>query len=440
MSRITLRTTTRISHGKSVVYAGEWERGEKYPDTGLVKDPAKFVMVPANARIRHLDLEERISSLKDFAESCSFNRVEMADKELGVVTSGISYNYVKEALPDASVLKLGLVFPLPDKLIRDFASRCRRIIVVEELEPYLEEGLRYLGIEAEGKSLISRFGEIDTGTVRRAVTGVGEPAEARHEPLDSIPVRPPVMCIGCPHRGIFHLLSRKGIFVAGDIGCYTLAVSPPLSAIHTTVCMGAGVNQAAGIEAVLPEEHGKVVAVIGDSTFLHSGLGGILNMAYNEIPATILILDNFTTAMTGRQNHPGSGFDITGNRTRQVDWDTASQGIGDGACTARRRLRSRGDGFHLGRRDKEGCSVGHCCTGSMHASAKPTCKTGESLSDKRRDVHQLRDLCAPTAGSVSNSDVLLSPEGTCPSTRNRLLTHRHAQAAACVFRGANSAP
>ena len=212
--------------------------------------------------LRHLDLEERISSLKDFAESCSFNRVEMADKELGVVTSGISYNYVKEALPDASVLKLGLVFPLPDKLIRDFASRCRRIIVVEELEPYLEEGLRYLGIEAEGKSLISRFGEIDTGTVRRAVTGVGEPAEARHEPLDSIPVRPPVMCIGCPHRGIFHLLSRKGIFVAGDIGCYTLAVSPPLSAIHTTVCMGAGVNQAAGIEAVLPEEHGKVVAVI----------------------------------------------------------------------------------------------------------------------------------------------------------------------------------
>jgi indolepyruvate ferredoxin oxidoreductase alpha subunit len=325
---VFLRTTTRISHGKSVVYAGEWERGEKYPDTGLVKDPAKFVMVPANARIRHLDLEERISSLKDFAESCSFNRVEMADKELGVVTSGISYNYVKEALPDASVLKLGLVFPLPDKLIRDFASRCRRIIVVEELEPYLEEGLRYLGIEAEGKSLISRFGEIDTGTVRRAVTGVGEPAEARHEPLDSIPVRPPVMCIGCPHRGIFHLLSRKGIFVAGDIGCYTLAVSPPLSAIHTTVCMGAGVNQAAGIEAVLPEEHGKVVAVIGDSTFLHSGLGGILNMAYNEIPATILILDNFTTAMTGRQNHPGSGFDITGNRTRQVDWDTLLRGLG----------------------------------------------------------------------------------------------------------------
>jgi len=326
---VFLRTTTRISHGKSVVIAGEWDKEEKRPDPGLVKDPAKFVMVPANARIRHLDLEERISSLKDFAESCSFNRVEMADTELGVVTSGISYNYVKEALPDASVLKLGLVFPLPDKLIRDFASRCRRIIVVEELEPYLEEGLRYLGIEAEGKSLISRFGEINTGTVRRAVTGVREPAEDnKHEPLDPIPVRPPVMCIGCPHRGIFHLLSRKGIFVAGDIGCYTLAVSPPLSAIHTTVCMGAGVNQAAGIEAVLQEEHGKVVAVIGDSTFLHSGLGGILNMAYNGIPATILILDNFTTAMTGRQNHPGSGFDITGNRTRQVDWETLLRGLG----------------------------------------------------------------------------------------------------------------
>jgi len=325
---VFLRTTTRISHGKSIVIDGKWEDEKSRPVPGLEKNPAKFVMVPSNARIRHVDLERRISDLQDFAESCSFNRVEMADTDLGVITSGISYNYVKEALPNASVLKLGLVFPLPEKLIREFASECRRIIVVEELEPYLEEGLRYLGIEAEGKSLISRFGEIDTETVRQAMSGTPDTADDEVESADPVPVRPPVMCIGCPHRGIFHLLSRKGIFVAGDIGCYTLAVSPPLSAIHTTVCMGAGVNQAAGIEAVLPQEHGKVVAVIGDSTFLHSGLGGILNMAYNEIPATTLILDNFTTAMTGRQNHPGSGFDITGNRTRKVDWETLLRGLG----------------------------------------------------------------------------------------------------------------
>jgi indolepyruvate ferredoxin oxidoreductase alpha subunit len=238
---------------------------------------------------------------------------------------------VKEALPDASVLKLGLVFPLPTDLIREFASRCGRLVVVEELEPYLEEWVRFLGIECEGKSLIPRFGEIDTGTVRRAFAARGDARDtARDESTepDEIPVRPPVMCVGCPHRGIFRTLSRKKTFVAGDIGCYTLAVSPPLSAIHTTVCMGAGVSQAVGIEAVSKDEHGKVVAVIGDSTFLHSGMGGVLNMAFNEIPATVIILDNYTTAMTGRQDHPGSGFDAAGNRTRQVDWEVLLKGLG----------------------------------------------------------------------------------------------------------------
>ena len=325
---VFLRTTTRISHGKSIVIDSVWKDEGDRPIPGLEKNPAKYVMVPANARVRHVELEKRVSNLKEFAETCSFNRVEMAGTDLGVITSGISYNYVKEALPDASVLKLGLVFPLPEKLIREFVTGLRRIIVVEELEPYLEEGLRNLGIEVEGKSLIPRFGEIDTEVVRRAVGGLQETGARETHPPDPVPSRPPVMCIGCPHRGIFHLLSRKGIFVAGDIGCYTLAVSPPLSAIHTTVCMGAGVNQAAGIEAVQPDEHGKVVSVIGDSTFLHSGLGGILNMAFNRIPATTLILDNYTTAMTGRQNHPGSGFDIAGNRTEKIDWETLLRGLG----------------------------------------------------------------------------------------------------------------
>ncbi len=323
-----VRTTTRISHGKSLVEINEENNTVSSAEPGLVKDPSKYVMVPANARIKHRELEERIEKIARYAEECPFNTVEMNDTGLGIITSGISYNYVKEAVPDASVLKLGLVFPLPTDLIRDFTSRCQRIVVVEELEPYLEEWVRYLGIECEGKSLIPRFGEIDTGTVRSALLPGTDPSKAVEAVPEDVPVRPPVMCVGCPHRGMFNVLNRKKAFVAGDIGCYTLAVSPPLSAIHTTVCMGAGVSQAAGIEAVLPEEHGKVVAVIGDSTFLHSGMGGVLNMAYNEIPATVIILDNYTTAMTGRQDHPGSGFDANGNRTRQVDWEILLKGLG----------------------------------------------------------------------------------------------------------------
>ena len=326
-----VRTTTRISHGKSLVEVNEAVNTVSAAEPGLVKDPSKYVMVPAHARIKHRELEERIEKIARFAEESPLNSVEMKDTGLGIITSGISYNYVKEAAPDASVLKLGLVFPLPTKLIRDFAAHCERIVIVEELEPHIEEWVRLLGIECEGKSLIPRFGEIDTGTVRTALAADSkglDQLKPESISLGEIPVRPPVLCVGCTHRGVFHILNRKKTFVAGDIGCYTLAVTPPLSAIHTTVCMGAGVSQAVGIEAVLPEEHGKVVAVIGDSTFLHSGMGGVLNMAYNEIPATIIILDNFTTAMTGRQDHPGSGFDAEGNRTRQVDWEVLLKGLG----------------------------------------------------------------------------------------------------------------
>ena len=326
-----IRTTTRISHGKSLVEVDGSGSTSTRVEPGLVKDPAKYVMVPANARVKHHDLEERVSKIARYAESAPFNSVEMNSTKLGIITSGISYNYVKEAAPDASVLKLGLVFPLPTDLIKEFASRCERIVIVEELEPYLEEWVRFLGIECEGKSLVSRFGEIDTGIVRKALFPAGEGNDrvnGESSGAGEIPVRPPVMCVGCPHRGMFYALNRKKVFVAGDIGCYTLAVSPPLSAIHTTVCMGAGVSQAVGIEAVLPEGHGKVAAVIGDSTFLHSGMGGVLNMAYNEIPATVIILDNYTTAMTGRQDHPGSGFDASGNRTRQVNWEVLLEGLG----------------------------------------------------------------------------------------------------------------
>lgn len=326
-----IRTTTRTSHGKSIVPTEALKVEKSNVDPGLVKDPSKYVMVPVNARQKHVDLEDRVSKVAEYAESCSFNRIEMAGSALGIVTSGISYNYVKEALPDASVLKLGLVFPLPNGMLREFASMVDRLVVVEELEPYLEEWIKIEGFAVEGKSLIPRFGEIDAGVVRAGVLDGKQPdrpEEKDPEPGQEVPQRPPVMCIGCPHRGIFYLLSKKKTFVAGDIGCYTLAVTPPLSAIHTTVCMGAGINQAAGMEVVIPEEHGNVVSVIGDSTFLHAGMGGVFNMTYNNIPATVLLLDNYTTAMTGRQNHPGSGFDIHGNRTRKIDWETLLRGLG----------------------------------------------------------------------------------------------------------------
>ncbi len=336
---VFIRTTTRVSHGKSAVVTGEPEARRQRPPV-LPRNPVKYVMVPAHARIKHRELEERISRVAEWVETTPLNRIEEGDPALGIVTAGASYNYVKEAFPQASVLKLGAAFPLPEKLVRRFASQVARLVVVEELEPVMEEAIRAWGIACEGKSIIPRFGELDPGILRRAVMGGGSTGlttASGPTPLttvstglttEGIPSRPPIQCVGCPHRGVFHVLSRRKHFVAGDIGCYTLAVAPPTAAIHTCLCMGAGVSQAAGIEAVAPEEHGKVVAVIGDSTFLHGGMGGVLNMAFNGIPATVLILDNFTTAMTGRQNHPGSGFDVRGNRTRRVDWDSLLRGLG----------------------------------------------------------------------------------------------------------------
>ncbi len=322
---VFVRTTTRVSHGKSPVRFRDGEE-RPAPPGALAKDAVKNVMVPAHARVKHRQLEERVARLAEWAETSPLNRVEEGSTALGIVTSGASYNYVKEAFANVSVLKLGMVFPLPERLIRDFAARVRRLVVVEELEPVLEEAIRVLGIPCEGKSLIPRFGELDPEIVLRGIQG-GAPRPTPPAP-EGIPARPPIQCVGCPHRGVFHALSKRRYFVAGDIGCYTLAVAPPTAAIHSCLCMGAGINQAAGIEVAAPSEHGKVVAVIGDSTFLHSGMGGVLNLAMNGIPATVLILDNFTTAMTGRQNHPGSGFDIRGNRTRAVDWDSLLRGLG----------------------------------------------------------------------------------------------------------------
>lgn len=313
---VMLRTTTRISHSKSIVTLQDPSIPPIQPK--LVKDPAKFVMLPANARRRHPIVEKRMKDLAAYAESFPENRIEWGDRKIGIITSGISYVYAKEILPNASYLKLGMVYPLPKEKIRAFASQVEKIFVVEELDPFFEEQIRALGIEVTGKEAFPLCGELTPQGVQRGLKGIDSLKQA--EPPMALPPRPPIMCPGCPHRGIFSILSKLKLFVAGDIGCYTLGFLPPLSAIDTCVCMGASIGHAMGLDKALGEEAlGKVVAVIGDSTFLHSGIPALLNVVYNQGAVTLLILDNHTTAMTGRQDHPGTGFTLGGEETFRVD-------------------------------------------------------------------------------------------------------------------------
>ncbi|KAF0218514.1 MAG: indolepyruvate ferredoxin oxidoreductase alpha [Geobacteraceae bacterium] len=326
---VMLRTTTRISHSKSVVTLAEPVKGLAEPR--LTRDPAKYVMLPGNARIRHHFVEERLQKLIEFGETLAINRMEIRDEAIGVITAGVSYQYVREVLPAASVLKLGMVYPLPKGLIRTFAAKVKKLYVVEELDPFIEELVRGLGIEVVGKEIIPICGELTPGILRKAFASVAGVVATHESPLqiDKLPGRPPNMCPGCPHRGVFYALNRQKAFVTGDIGCYTLGFMPPLSAMDTCICMGASIGNATGITKVLsPEERKKVVAVIGDSTFLHSGITALLDMAYNKAPATVLLLDNRITAMTGRQENPASGFTLMGEETFQVDFPQLIAALG----------------------------------------------------------------------------------------------------------------
>ncbi|MDI6753922.1 MAG: indolepyruvate ferredoxin oxidoreductase subunit alpha [Thermodesulfobacteriota bacterium] len=313
---VMLRSTTRISHSKSIVLLKE--PAEQTAEPKLVKDPLKFVMLPANARKRHPVVEKRMEDLSRFAETFPENRIEWGENKIGIITSGISYQYAKEVMPEASYLKLGMVYPLPQELIRSFASRVEKLFVVEDLDPFIEEQVRAMGIAITGKAAFPLCGELTPALVAKGLKGFSP------LPVDEIsrnlPARPPIMCPGCPHRGIFSILSKLKLYVTGDIGCYTLGFLPPLSAIDTCVCMGASIGNALGLDKALGEEAlGKVVAVIGDSTFLHSGITGLLDVAYNKGAVTLIILDNHTTAMTGRQDHPGTGFTLKGEEAFQVD-------------------------------------------------------------------------------------------------------------------------
>ncbi|MBQ6677918.1 MAG: indolepyruvate ferredoxin oxidoreductase subunit alpha [Clostridia bacterium] len=321
---VLLRMCTRVAHSRSIVEPGE----RKVPERKrYVKTPEKYVMMPAYAKRRHPIVEERTKALAGFAENCPFNRVEMGRDEIGIITSGTSYNYVKEVLGDTvSVLKIGMTNPLPDSLILDFASKVKKLYVVEELEPVIEERCRILGLDPIGKSLFPMIGEFSQKTVAAAFGIEDAPTVSADT---EAPARPPMMCPGCPHRGIYYVLAKKKITVLGDIGCYTLGAQPPLCAVDTTLCMGASVSGTHGfLKASEPDAAKRTVAVIGDSTFIHSGVTGLINVAYNGSPSTVVILDNSITGMTGHQQNPTTGYNIKGDPASKVDLEALCRAVG----------------------------------------------------------------------------------------------------------------
>ena len=322
---VLFRTCTRIAHSQCAVELIEPEARELKE---YVKDPKKYIMAPANAIAKHPVVEARTKALTEYAESCALNRVELAeDKSLGIITSGTSYQYVKEIYGDSvSVLKLGLVNPLPEKLIVDFAEAHDRVVVIEELDPVIENHCKALGLKVDGKNIFPIIGEFSQSLIARVM---GKKDKVFVTSDDQIPVRPPVMCAGCPHRGLFYVLAKKKITVLGDIGCYTLGMAPPLSAIDSVLCMGAsvsgthGFNKARGAEA-----ERKTVAVIGDSTFMHSGMTGLANIAYNGTNSTVIIVDNSITGMTGHQQNPTTGYNIKGDPATKIDLEALCRALG----------------------------------------------------------------------------------------------------------------
>lgn len=321
---VMFRITTRVSHVKGVVVKNE--RLEGPVQCGLEKVPTKMVMLPGLARKRRAFVEERMARCKEMAETADFNRVEMGDTRRGFITAGVAYLYVKEAFPEASVLKLGMTWPLPEQKIRDFAASVETLYVVEELDPFLETQLKAMGIKCHGKDILPNQGELNTAIVRAAIDPKAEVDV--FAPVD-LPLRPPNMCAGCPHRGIFFNLSRMNVFVSGDIGCYTLGFLPPLSAMDACVCMGASIPMAHGMAKALGKGgHDKVVSVIGDSTFVHSGITGLINTVYNNSASTLIILDNRITAMTGQQNNPATGYNIKGEAATQLDLEALCRVVG----------------------------------------------------------------------------------------------------------------
>jgi indolepyruvate ferredoxin oxidoreductase alpha subunit len=342
---VLLRSTTRISHCKTVVDVNG-ERKTDLRKPGFTRSPEKYVMVPSNARVRRHAMEERIKKLQAYVEDFPLNEMVLADRKLGVISDGVAHQYAREVFRDASHLKLTTIYPIPANLIRRFAEEVERVIVVEELDPYLEDEVRRLGIEVMGKEFIPIIGELNSEIVENGVIQAGilpasaKPSAESRPPVPQLPARRPQLCAGCPHVATESVLRKLGfhtatpgkeleegeLVVTSDIGCYTLGVYPPLAALDTCACMGASIGQALGLEkAGVPN---KVVAVLGDSTFMHSGITGLIDVVYNQGSTTVIILDNGTTAMTGHQGHPGTGISATGAKTQAVELESLVKGIG----------------------------------------------------------------------------------------------------------------
>ena len=318
---IILRTTTRLAHSQGVVTL---EERQDIPDNPYVNNIGKNVMMPANAKKRHLSVEDRLNRMAKDASGFAINKAEYKDLGIGIITSGIPYQYVKEVMPDASVLKLGCVHPLPKELICEFASKVDKLYIVEELEPVIEEQVKSWGIDCKGKELFTVQGEYSANMIR---------AKLLNEPVDytvnDAPMRPPILCPGCPHRSTFSVLKKLKIHACGDIGCYTLGAVAPLNVIDTTVCMGSSISTLHGMEKAKGSEYIKNwVATIGDSTFLHTGINSLMNMVYNKSHGTVLILDNSTTGMTGHQEHAATGFTLKNEETYAINIYALCKAIG----------------------------------------------------------------------------------------------------------------
>ena len=322
---VLLKMCTRVSHSQSVVETGErvLPAQKKYE-----KNPGKYIMMPANAKKRHPEVEARTKVLTAWAETTKINRIEAgSDQSCGIITSSTCYQYVKEAFGDTyPVLKLGMIWPMPEQKIREFAAAVKRLVVVEELDGFIESHCRSLGLTVSGKDLFSNIGELSQNLVKEKLGGNVQAGVALDE---VIPARPPVMCAGCPHRSIFYVLKKMNLTVLGDIGCYTLGAVQPLGAIDTTICMGASVSGLHGfVKAGDGESAGRTVAVIGDSTFMHSGVTGLINIAYNESNSTVIILDNSITGMTGHQQNPTTGYNLKGDPCAKIDLESLCHAVG----------------------------------------------------------------------------------------------------------------
>jgi indolepyruvate ferredoxin oxidoreductase alpha subunit len=338
---VIVRSTTRISHSRSLVSTSP---RKEVANIEYQKDPQKYVMIPAFGRIRHKVVLERWENLKKLSSMSKLNQVHNGDglnKKTGIITSGVLFQYAMEVFPDIDILKLGMTSPIPEDIIREFAQGKKTIVIIEELEPYLEEKLLSmdLGIRIIGKELFPLYGELSPGFLRKVspkVTGkkqdstdeAGQDSSSVNQAQEGLPLRPPVLCAGCPHRPAFHVIKKLRLKVMGDIGCYTLSVLPPLNSLDSCLCMGAGIGQALGMEKADPALKGKVVSVIGDSTFFHSGMTPLVDNLYNKGTGVIIILDNRITAMTGHQVHPGVGKTLMGEETVTINPEDIAKGAG----------------------------------------------------------------------------------------------------------------